>query len=156
MKEFIMLIGLPYTGKTTYKEKFYTNDSYFWLSTDEIVKDITDKYNMTYEKNWKKLIDFANSVMAKDLQFAIDQNFNIVWDQTNLTVKTRKQKLAKIPEDYKKIAIVFPTISNEVIEERRMIRKNQIVSNEVIDNMRKIFVMPTVIEGFDCIEVVNG
>ena len=74
---------------------------------------------------------------------------DIVWDQTNLTKKSRKQKLSLLPNTYTKIGCVFEIHDYEELSRRRELRKEKIIPLDAIENMKKTFEVPSLEEGFD-------
>ena len=84
------------------------------------------------------------------MQYAIENNKNIIWDQTNLNTKTRKAKLSKIPDNYTKIAVVFSTkydILEQVNEERQHF--GRAIPKSIFQSMIKSYQEPTYDDGFD-------
>lgn len=150
-----MLIGIPYSGKTYYRDVHFMSSNYLWLSTDYIIEDIIARYPASsYQENWKDLIDFAQKMLYKDIDYGIKMEYDFVWDQTNLTKISRKEKLEKIPDTYQKIAVFFSTPSNETIEERKLLRPNQDIPWGVLDRMRSQLEIPEFSEGFDEIRII--
>jgi predicted kinase len=72
---------------------------------------------------------------------------DIVWDQTNTTVKSRKSKLAKLP-DYEKIAVMFRT--PDIVEHRRRLesRPGKDIPGNIMTVMINSLQEPTEEEGF--------
>lgn len=151
--KFFMLIGLPASGKSTYCELMDLLGQR--VSTDDYYDYLSERYGITYNEA------FANPDNRKDaekwmqdcLEHAIDNRKNIIWDQTNLSVKNRKKKLDKIPEDYYKVAIVFETPENH--EFRLNNRPGKTIPPHVIENMKNSYEPPTLAEGFDLIYYVK-
>ncbi len=77
---------------------------------------------------------------------AVEQKRNIIWDQTNLTVKSRSKKLDMIPSSYKKICVDFPIPSDW---EKRLDRPGKVIPTNVRDRMKKMYDNPSLSEGFD-------
>ena len=97
--------------------------------------------------------------MDQSLAFAIQNNLDIVWDQTNTSAKKRKAILAKIPKSYKKICrcILPPNNPSEWLEldKRLNSRPGKTIPNHIIKSMCDIFTEPELDEGFDYIEIVD-
>lgn len=85
--------------------------------------------------------------LVKQLLFAIENKQNIVIDQTNLNVRSRKKKLKFIPKDYHKAAIYFSITLDESIQ--RNTRPGKTIPLNVIKSMSESIKLPTVEEGFD-------
>ena len=93
-KTLHMLIGLPGSGKTYWvaNRGFYFNTVV--VSTDDIIETIGRQVGMTYNEMFNDITySFAEKMMMHIAKFNINLGKNIIWDQTNLTVKTRKRKL---------------------------------------------------------------
>jgi len=145
---YVMLIGLPASGKTTLARqivKTFYNDTWCVLSTDDFVELSAKRQGKTYDEVFPQAIDFAISTMNERLSYALDRRHNIIHDQTNLTVKSRARKLASIPRDYIPIAIVCETSSTERAE-RLASRPGKTIPREVDAEMVKNFQAPTVNE----------
>lgn len=145
----VMLCGVPTSGKSTYyKQHGFDESDYVLISSDHFIDHAAKLLSMTYDAVFSDHIKWATQQMEYFLDICISYDKNIVCDQTNLTPKTRKQKLKKIPNHYKKIAVYF-----EISEEESMIRnqkrKGKIIPPNVLLSMHKSFVIPTLEEGFD-------
>ena len=79
--------------------------------------------------------------MEKELDSAIQQNKDIIWDQTNLSVKHRKEKLKKF-ETYHKIAVYFSTAYD-------VVRPGKTIPNHIVEQMMRSIEIPTRKEGFE-------
>ena len=147
----IMLVGLPGTGKST-----WISESGFWahpvtmiLSTDNFIETVASGEGKTYSEVFPMAIKAAEKNLEEGLDYAIQAGMNIVWDQTNLSVSSRKKKLQKIPAHYRKVAKVFlPTNEHEAWLNSPE-RAGKVIPKNVLDYMRATFQMPTVDEGFD-------
>lgn len=147
-----MLIGLPCSGKTAYRNKFLKG---FALSTDDYIVKCMKSSKMTYNEAFKQFFNQAERFMYQDLQFNINNGFSFAWDQTNLSQKSRKSKLAMIPNSWFKKAIVFPTPSLEEFNFRNLDRPNRI-SEEVFKDLHNKAEFPSFYEeGFDEIAFIG-
>jgi len=153
----MMLVGLPGSGKSTWikncqKDIFeYMGLDFVVLSTDDYIEEKAKQEGKTYSEVFKKYIDEAGAHMFEELRSAIEDNRSVIWDQTNLTRKSRASKLAKFPKHYNKIAIVFCT-SDEELERRlkeRGEKTGKVISLEIIQSMKNQFELPSKDEGFD-------
>jgi predicted kinase len=93
-------------------------------------------------------IKSAINQMNRDVINCKRDNRDVVWDQTSTTIKSRKSKLATLP-DYHKIAIVFPTPDREELNRRLAGRVGKDIPKYVVDSMINNFEVPTRDEGFD-------
>lgn len=154
-----MMIGLPGTGKTTYilnnflnlENCVLENDVPWVISSDANIEIVANVFGLTYSEVWESAAKLAEFVMYKELSQAIRDEVDIIWDQTNITRKTRANKLSKIPKDYKKYAyVVIPPEKNEW-ERRLLSRSDKIIPSHVLSSMIDRFEYPTLEEGFDAI-----
>jgi hypothetical protein len=150
-----MLIGVPASGKSTWREQFFETNRAMIISTDDTLEDIAATQNKTYNDVFKDNIKFANKLMDIHMRVALESDMDIVWDQTNLTVKSRKGKLDKVPEHYEKIAVVFLT-PEDAEWQRRLDRPGKSIPQNILLGMRDSMQFPDPEEGFDKIQVVGG
>jgi len=151
-----MLIGLPGAGKSTYIKNNYSSFDGVVLSTDSYIENKAIEQNSLYSDVFKDYIKEAEQNMLSELRYAIKNNENIIWDQTNLTIKSRRKKLNMIPDIYFKEAIVFSISNKELIRriEKREKEEGKHIPFYILQNMKKSFEMPTKDEGFDVIQLI--
>jgi predicted kinase len=161
MNDLIMMIGAAASGKSTWTKKFLesTDKEYVVLGTDAIFVEWGNAQGLNYSEafNHFKYKDVEKEFDVR-LATAIAKNQNIIWDQTNLTLKSRTAKLARIPKGYKKRAVVF-NLPKEIVLERaknpdRMAEGKHIPAI-VIHGMFKQFEMPDKFEFDEIIEVIT-
>lgn len=150
-----MLIGIPGSGKSTWikNQNFNMNDTVI-VSTDNIIEERAAAKGMTYSDVFQNEIKSATMEMNQNLKNAISAGKNIVWDQTNLTKKSRKPKLAQFPEEYEKIAVVLQTPNKQELKNRLENRPGKIIPANVLLGMISQLEMPTDNEGFHSIVFV--
>lgn len=157
--ELIMMCGIPCAGKSTYIRRGTENtdafDEYVILSTDNYIEEYARSVNKTYNEVFDDAIHEASAKMFEQLDYAIQHEKSIVWDQTNLTKKSRRQKLKRIPDSYSKTIVVLPISLEEAII-RNSQRANKFIPRSVITRMYYQFEMPTEDEGFDAIMTHDG
>ena len=158
MPELVMLCGIPTSGKSTYVEKLKKLD--YWkdavvLSTDDYIEKQAQRCGLTYNQIFDDVIDNATRELELEFSMAKDKGKNIIWDQTNLSVKTRKKKLVKLPSFYPRGVIYFP-ISLEEALERNENREGKYIPKSVLKRMYHQFEVPTIEEGFDYVEKVKS
>lgn len=159
MPTFYMLCGVPGSGKSTWINynfgtfrPFPSRDAAV-ISTDDVLEVIGSRYMMTYNEVFDNIsYSFAEKLSYKlAARVFADRVPHVVWDQTNLNVKTRKRKLEIVPAGYHKIAVAFD-VPND-LQERLESRPGKEIPAKVMQSMLKSYVTPTVEEGFD--EVVH-
>lgn len=152
-----MLIGVPSSGKSTW----IASHDWDWnntviISTDNIIDRRAEAQGKTYSDVFQSEIKSATAEMEQNLRQAIKANKNIIWDQTNLTPKTRRSKLEKIPNNYKKIAVFFKTPSEQELHNRLTKRATEIgkhIPRNIVLGMISQITPPSYDEGFD--EIVS-
>jgi len=156
MPKFIMLCGIPGSGKSTYKIKLAsTMNNPFVYSTDDIIIDMAKSQGETYIIAFQKYYKQAKKEMNKLLAQAIADGRDIIWDQTNIQRQTRHHKLKQIPNHYE-TKLVFITCSDiDELKSRITNRKDQQVSWEVVKQMMDRLEPPSGYEEFDMIEIVD-
>lgn len=160
--KFIMLVGVPGSGKSTWTLNFMSGmarladstEGWAVLSSDNYIADKAAEEGKTYDEVFDDYIKESFTQMNLDLKKAVADKKNIIWDQTNLSAKTRSGKLRNIPKHYEKIAIVFPTPAD--IDVRLKSRPGKTIPKHIVESMAKSFEMPTVEEGFDIVRTYNG
>ena len=146
MNEFIMLVGLPASGKSTYAENL-RQKGFHVHSSDKIREELTVDIN-SQDKNTEVFRELHKRIKS-DLQNGI----SCVYDATNINMRRRKAFLDEIKKyDCKKTCVLF-LIPIEVCKERNQNRERK-VPNEVFDKMLKQFQCPYYYEGWDKIEIV--
>jgi predicted kinase len=154
MSECVMLCGIPTSGKSTYVDKLKKLD--YWkdaivLSTDAYIQKQAQQMGMTYNQIFDDVIGDATKELEIELNWAKSKGRNIIWDQTNLSVKTRRKKLTKLPSYYHKGAIYF-TVSLEEALERNKHREGKFIPESILKRMWHQFEIPTLEENFDYVE----
>lgn len=131
----ILLIGPPLSGKTTWiRENFPTTDV---ISRDEIVMEVHGSRNYT---------EAFNNVNQKEVDKVLNQRFldlssqkkNVIVDMTNMTLKRRRATLNYFSDDYYKMAVIFPILSDDEYGRRNLKRikeENKDLPMHVIKNM---------------------
>ena len=157
--ELIMMCGIPCSGKSTYIRRGTENsdffDEYVILSTDNYIEEYAGSVNKSYNEVFDEAIHEASAKMFKQLDYAIEHEKSIIWDQTNLTKKSRRQKLKKVPDSYSKTAVILPITLEEALI-RNSQRANKFIPRSVLHRMYHQFEIPTEDEGFDYIMTHEG
>jgi predicted kinase len=156
-----MLVGVPGSGKSTWIGNRFggTSDAedIFIASTDLILESIAIFAGKTYNEVFKDHIKTAEKQMYQGLSKATEDGQDIIWDQTNLTRKSRAKKLIMIPDHYEKIAVFFPT--PEDLWERlihRELADGKSIPDHVVRSMIDTMEKPELNEGFDkTIEIIG-
>lgn len=146
MKSVIMMIGVPASGKSTMIQKINENNEFVVLSTDNYIEAVAKMHEKTYNEVFKDTIKAAEKNLEERLAVAVKEGKDIIWDQTNLTYKSRKAKLAKIPEDYTRISWTFAKPDPEEWERRLNSRPGKSIPKHILESMAKSFEEPFIPE----------
>lgn len=132
---YIMAIGLPYSGKSSFFQKLANKiPEIKLLSTDAYIENLAKYEGQTYNDLFDKVYKRAEKNMWLEREKYLNDNETIYHDQTNLTSKARKKKLKNISDSYYKIALVFDT-PIDVIQERHALRKEKVISLDVMEKL---------------------
>ena len=156
---FLMLVGLPGTGKSTWLTNDYQDVPFVDcvpLSTDAEIEKMCASQGIAYDQGFKLFIDQAQKIVNQKMSNAIKNRSDIVLDQTNLTRKSRARKMAQLPKTYKKIAIFFPVPDDTEWKRRLASRPGKCIPQSVLDEMRANLEVPALDEGFDEVVEINN
>lgn len=149
MNKFYVLVGVPGSGKSTWvKSQAFDPATTVYVSTDYFVDQYADSVGKTYSEVFKEYMPTAIDQMMETVYRAVENRFDIVWDQTSTSVKTRRRKLKYAPPDYEKIAVVLST-PDPVTHAQWLDRPGKNIPTEIVQDMINRFEMPTLAEGFD-------
>jgi len=147
MSKVYILVGVPASGKTTW----LMNQSWIvgmeYVSTDFYVEKFAKRLGKTYNEVFDDVMPRAVRLMARAVNRARAAGRDIIWDQTNTTVKSRAKKFRMLP-DYYHIAVVFDTPEPDEHARRLASRPGKSIPNHVVRSMIDNFEMPTEQEGF--------
>lgn len=136
----IILVGIPGSGKTTFRKKFINNNPQFkYICPDEIREEVTgDISNISQDR---KVWELAYSKFKE----YIDNKIDVIFDATNINPTTR-YKIEGIAKDlnncnlFYKIFEVSPMIAKERIKKDLMAGINRSkVPPEIVDKMYQNF-----------------
>lgn len=147
MSEFIMLVGLPASGKSTYAKKL-KDKGYNIHSSDAIREELTGDAN-SQDINGKIF-----SILHKRIKKDLENSISCVYDATNMSMKRRISFLKEIKKyncHNKCLLFVTPV---EVCKERNQSRDRK-VPDHVFDKMLKQFQCPYYYEGWHEIEIME-
>jgi predicted kinase len=155
--ECVFLCGIPCSGKSTYVNKLKKIP--YWenaivLSTDNYIEKVAQEHNTTYSEIFEDCIDEATRQLELAFIEAKDKGKNIIYDQTNLSRKTRKKKLSKLPSLYAR-GVVYFEISLEEALRRNENREGKYIPKSVLKRMWHQLEVPTLEEGFDYYEKID-
>ena len=150
MPTMYMLIGVPASGKSTGVEK--NKGDALVVSTDNIIEQTAAARNSTYNEVFKENIKFATQLATERAKEAFAADKDVIWDQTNITKKSRASKLAMVPKHYHKTAVFFATPLEEEWQRRLNSRPGKSIPAHILDSMVEMLEMPEQDEGWSVIE----
>lgn len=152
MKAYIM-VGVPHSGKSYFTKNILKNSNNVIISSDDYIQDKANKENKTYSEVFNQYINDATNYMNNQLVYAINNGFDIIWDQTNLTKRKRSTIISKIPKEYSTIHCISFMFPNDIDKWKtalkvRGINEGKSIPDSAIDYMLKSYQEPTKDEGF--------
>lgn len=152
MSKFIIMCGLPGSGKTTYIKKFHKDKMV--VSKDDIRRDILKKDigNAAEES-------YVHWLSLRCLELFFRANKDIVYDITALKPKYRKEVANLAKRCGYKVECYIMDTPIDLCKERAEKRSGKEWStspSEVIDRMNKGYVFPKLSEGFDKLVIIKG
>ena len=145
----ILLIGPPLSDKSTWIKKNFPNAEV--ISRDETVMEVYGSRNYTeaFKKVNQKKVD---AVLTKKLKDASDNEVNVIIDMTNMTSKRRRITLNYFSDDYYKLGVIFPILSDEeyiIRNKKRIEEENKDLSLAIVKRMISSYQVIIPEEGFD-------
>lgn len=153
MPKLFMLIGVPGSGKSTWIKSQGFRDAVI-LSTDDKIEAAAAAQGKTYNDVFKTEIGAAEKQMYADAAAAFAKSRDVIWDQTNITEKTRKKKLAIIPEHYDVVAVYFATPDDDELARRLANRPGKTIPANIVMGMKSQLEKPMHYEGF--VEIIHA
>ena len=137
LNKFIMLVGLPNTGKTTYAKQYVFGNK----DTVIVSYDILEVREFGY---LKRLVDDKSSIIIdkakKEIVDNLKKGYSVIYNERNLTREGRKNIISYVKEDIKDVEIDCVYF------------KKKFVSSHWLLNESENIEPPCIIEGFDNIE----
>jgi predicted kinase len=147
MSKVYVLVGVPGSGKSTWiANQLWAKDCVI-VSTDDYVERFAGRMGKTYTEVFDTVMKRCVRLMMRRVERARAQGKDIIWDQTSVSVFSRRKKFATLP-DYEHIAIVFDTPEWAELKRRLDSRKGKHIPRKIVKSMIRSFEMPTEEEGF--------
>lgn len=144
--KIVIVVGIPGSGKTTYCKKVCEEFSSFkHLSSDAIRKEILG--DEEDQSNNNAVFDVMRT---RALEY-LNKGYNVLYDATNITRKSRHAILSVLPSWVQKEAVVCWAPIETCL--KRDANRDRTVGREVINRMLKNYQVPYFDEGFDRITV---
>lgn len=157
MSECVFLCGIPTSGKSEFVKTLISQP--YWkksvvLSTDNYIEEQAKRLGMTYNEVFQDCIDEATRQLEIAFIEAKDKGKDIIWDQTNISRKSRRKKLSKLPSYYRRGVIYFEVSLEEALK-RNENREGKHIPKSVLKRMYYQFEVPIISEGFDYVRCVT-
>jgi tRNA uridine 5-carbamoylmethylation protein Kti12 len=149
----LILIGTPLSGKSFFYRKFISevDSNVELISRDEIVMEVHGSRNYT---------ESFNNVDQKEVDRVLNQKFldanltkkNVIVDMTHMSSKRRKKNLNYFSNDYYKLGVIFPILSDDEYERRnqkRIEEENKDIPMRIVKSMISSYQPITLDEGFN-------
>jgi predicted kinase len=145
----IILIGPPLSGKTSWVRKNFPDVEV--ISRDEILMEVygSNDYNEAFKNVDQRIVD---KVLHERLVSANERMKSVIIDMTHMISKRRKQNLDYFEDDYLKLAVIFPILSDDEYQRRnqkRLQEENKFIPVSVIKGMISSYQTIQEDEGFD-------
>lgn len=140
-----MLVGLPASGKTTWTMK--NHPELGCASTDKFIDQFAAEKGISYNDAFKDGIKEATARMIDEVGTFILEERDFVWDQTNLTKKSRAKKMNYLV-DYNVVAVVFEQPEKKEWKKRLASRPGKNIPTVAMASMILSYEVPTIDEGF--------
>jgi predicted kinase len=147
MSKVYVLVGVPGAGKSTWIANQEWAKDCVYVSSDKLIDEEAERQGKTYNDVFKEYVTTAISLMLDQVIAAREAGKDIIWDQTSVSVKSRKKKFSMLP-DYEHIAVVFDTPPASELMRRLASRPGKNIPWEIVSSMINNFEMPSEEEGF--------
>jgi predicted kinase len=141
------MVGVPGSGKSTWIANQDWAKDVPIVSTDNFVEAYAKEQGKTYNEVFDEYMPTAGDLMSMAVVHAREHGHDIIWDQTNTSVKSRARKFRML-RDYEHIAIVFKTPSDDELTKRLASRPGKNIPDRVMRSMIEGFEVPSEEEGF--------
>jgi predicted kinase len=147
MSKVYVLVGVPGAGKSTWVANQLWAKDCVYVSSDQLIEEEAARQDKTYNDIFKGYVNTAVFLMLEQVVAAREAGKDIIWDQTSVSVKSRKKKFSMLP-DYEHIAVVFDTPPASELMRRLASRPGKDIPWEIVSSMINNFEMPSEEEGF--------
>lgn len=144
MKKYIMLIGLPASGKSTYLNEILVEyPDAAVISRDHFVEEKARELNLTYDQVFKEHAEEIDEKFKKYVQQVRELQPDIVVnDKTNLTNKGRDKEVQHFKDSGYEVTYIFfekpeRDVDHYVWKQRLSSRKGKFIPDSVIEDMLK-------------------
>lgn len=137
-----LLAGPPASGKSTIAKKLRAKfPEALYISSDALIERYARWCGLTYNDVFHKAIKRATARIKKLVKKANEQKLNVIWDQCNLTRKTRLEKASLFP-GYERILIYAPKYHPGFLRDRNLTRDRSPLAEHIIFSMNNQYEYP--------------
>ena len=176
MPKCIMMVGLPGVGKSTWLKdnldsiltapEGFINP--FIASSDFYIDECARLLGTTYSEIFPDIIDYAERAFKNDIKTLAFNSYDFVIDRTNLSILSRRKTMDLIRQyaggvdpykhegSYQFEAIVFKKPDDRTHMDRLASRHGKYISPKELEAMQRNYTMPSNLEGFTNIRVIEG
>lgn len=149
----LILIGPPMSGKGFFCKQFLSeiDENVTIINRDETLMEVygSRDYNKAFDNVNHGIVD---KVVKKKIVDANKEKKNVIIDMTHMSSKRRRTNLDYFSDDYYKLGVIFPILSDEEYARRNKIRieeENKDISMGIVKNMISNYQTIRNEEGFD-------
>lgn len=155
-----IMVGVPGSGKSTLVHRIIRDmgdhgDRAFVYSTDNLIEEWSKGQGWTYNFGFAKYINKATQEMNSRLNLAMQENRDIIWDQTNLSAKKRKTLIDQLKKQYTvechSVTLPAGDSQNEDWQYRLESRPGKTIPDNIIASMVNSYTKPSLTEGFSAV-----
>jgi tRNA uridine 5-carbamoylmethylation protein Kti12 len=157
MPRLYMLIGVPGSGKSTWRNAFLKSNDAVIISSDDEIDAFAEDQGLTYSDAFK-IVDFKkiDAKINADFSKAVKDKQDIIVDRTNMSKKSRSRFLSSLPANYEKHAIIFQCPEEELRRrlDKRAKETGKFIPDQVLYTMLRNYQEPDLTE-FDDIQQIG-
>ena len=162
MPRLVMLVGLPGSGKSTYRKNLLNdNPNTVVICPDDFLEEKAAQMGISYQEIWlpehHEHIAQSRIDAEEHLMNAVKNGQDIIWDQTNISFDMRSRRLDKVSDDYERIGVAFETNENTLFARNQdRVSRGRHLPEPVLMGMIQDYERPHFDEGFDHIVLIEN